>query len=597
MPRCRPSSGFFPVFSSAWLKVESKSLPSLACQGSATIATSTRVIHFFVTAMSGGGWTWSVTLACACVKFLQAIQIRFGPVYAPFVADALGVDVGAFLDAIGTASLLTLFSIFLSPLQDVVGSHRMFLLGESLALLGLVCALSKHSLVIVACGWTLFLAGGSLNNGAFQSMASRCNDAASLSRVTSMLEAGWAMASLIGLPLVGVLLRRTSWSILFACLIALHVLPAIYVARKFFELVAGNGATASSEATTTRITTSVPARDESNSVREDAAPSPLIAIRSTFAHFRQTLSDVNCCLALLFGMCVTANSTLNGGALGQWLKYTYDLDSESVGLLSLSLGMGELTGAILFSRLAPIYSVTRVLWAGATALVGAQCLLAALNGIGMWAGICAFYVCAACSEFTLIASITFVSSGIVTAHSIGTLVGLYFSTFNIGATCGALFVTPLFDKGGLAAVSFTGACMVLLSACVFWYKLSWAAVVGDARAPSTIDAHTATGDGDASYAGALCVPAATGTPCASVPEASLPPLSRCQVLDQATVLSVSSPAPAPLFAATAPPPPLSRFHALDECAASAQLCLVMNATGAVHLVVHTGDPHLALHSP
>jgi predicted MFS family arabinose efflux permease len=353
--------------------------------------------------------------------------------------------------------MLLLLLSWQAPLQDIFGSHKVFLLGESLSIIGLLFALSKYSIPVISLGWLLFLSGASINNGAIQSIMSHSVEPSELSRTTSMLETGWAMASLVGLPLLGVVLKRSSWTVLFCGMLALHLIFASFVTFKFFGLIRSM-----------KTQKQLDHQHDTSPVVDEVAPkSALDVLKATLNHFRETFANPRCQSVLIFGICLTANSTLNGAVFGQWLAYRYGFDSERVGLLSLCMGAGELTGAFFMSRLTARFGRKRVFTYGILCLFLAQLLLAAIESFSLWLGIISFYICATCSELTLICSITLVSSGAVSDHSIGTLVGLYFSTFNLGSMCAAFFVSPIFQFGGLPAVSLTGGSLVILSALVF----------------------------------------------------------------------------------------------------------------------------------
>lgn len=501
-------------------------------------------------AIAAARWTTATTAACVLIKMLQAIQIRFGPVYASFLADYLRVDAGDFLDAIGAAALCTAATIVLAPLQDVYGAHRIFVFGETMAVLGLALALCHFSLPLISIGWFLFLGGASLINGAFQSLLSAAVAPAELGRITAVLEGGWSFASLIGLPLVGVVLQRTSWSVLFGALIALHVPAAVFLAAKF-------------NATAAAVAANRQAANESTA--SSSSPSALAAISSSLSHFRTVLGNARAVAVLVFAVCVTANSTLNGAVLGQWLRRAFDCDSETVGLLSLCLGAGELVGTVAVVRVGDRIGHRRAIWLGCACVIAAQCALAAatsgIDGLaGRNVGLVMFFVCAACTEFTLICAVTFVSSGAASGarDSIGTLMCLFFCCFNIGAMGGAFIVTPAFERAGVAGVSLTGASLVVVGVCTLRAVMQCFPVASD---EDEVGGDT-EGAGNATLENGL---SKQGSETVAAPRA----LSRDQVLEQPAPALDSLPAAA------------SRSDA--HASLPAALYLIMGADGAVRV--------------
>jgi hypothetical protein len=84
---------------------------------------------------------------------------------------------------------------------------------------------------------------------------------------------------------------------------------------------------------------------------------------------------------------------------------------------------------------------------------------------GLVPGLVFIFVCFVTGEFTFVAAISFASSGLVIDFSIGTMMTLFFSAFNLGAMMSAFTVEPVYHLGGkgLLGTALEGGCVILLS--------------------------------------------------------------------------------------------------------------------------------------
>lgn len=169
-----------------------------------------------------------------------------------------------------------------------------------------------------------------------QTVVSSSVHSSSLGRVTGIIEAGWPLSSLLGLPLVGVVLKRASWTAWFSLLLSLHALAGLFLLRQFTLLrerqqkedrLPGKNDSTESEKLTNQSKNS--SYSSSTSAATSSTPSPstfspspsiLSIITDSLTHFRAVLSHVPALITIFLGMTMSCLTTLNNASLGLWLE-------------------------------------------------------------------------------------------------------------------------------------------------------------------------------------------------------------------------------------------------------------------------------------
>ena len=90
---------------------------------------------------------------------------------------------------------------------------------------------------------------------------------------------------------------------------------------------------------------------------------------------------------------------------------------------------------------------------------------------GLVPGLVMIFLCFVTGEFTFVASIAFASSGAIVAESVGTLMGLFFCSFNVGAMLSAFTVTPVYARFGMAGSAAVSATAMLTGTLMLRFAL------------------------------------------------------------------------------------------------------------------------------
>jgi len=157
-------------------------------------------------------------------RIVISISRRFAYPFAPALSRGLGVEITAITSLVALNQATALLALAIAPLSDKFGYRRMMLAGLCVLGLGMLCGglAPAYTTVMLA----LFLAGLGKNmfDPANQGYVS---DRVPLNRrgqIVGLLETSWALGTLLGLPLVGLLMQEAGWRAPFLAIGAMAVL-------------------------------------------------------------------------------------------------------------------------------------------------------------------------------------------------------------------------------------------------------------------------------------------------------------------------------------------------------------------------------------
>lgn len=247
--------------------------------------------------------------------------------------------------------------------------------------------------------------------------------------VIALSELGWSGAFLVGVPAVGWLMERTSWSTPFAWLALAAVLLGGWLWR---ELISDP-----------------PAQGERPTIRTG---------------FRSILANPSAIGFLAISLFISAGNETVAIVFGLWLEVDFGLQIAALGAASAVIGLAELGGEGLVAGLADRLGKRRAVAIG---IVSNSLAALALPGLGRTLpgallGLFLFYLT---FEFTVVSSLPLLTEQVPQARA--TLIASNITGFSLGRTLGALAGGPLFRMGlaancGAAAAINLAALAVLL---------------------------------------------------------------------------------------------------------------------------------------
>jgi len=364
----------------------------------------------------------------AAVRTVMNTGHRLVYPFLPVIARGLGVDLQTAALAVSARSLLGFFGPAIGSAGDRLGRRRAMV--TALMMLGVGFALVRPFPIYLV--FALALALNSIAKILFDSsMQAYLGDLVQYSRrglAIAVTELGWSLASLIGLPLVGLVIAHSGWSAAFPWIAAL----AFGAACVLYIVLPADG-----QALASRMRLSDGLR--------------------VVARHRIALA------ALAVGLLITTANEVVNIVFGAWLEQAFALQIVALGAASIVIGAAELAGegfvAGFTDRLGKVRSVALGILLNSVAAILLPILGQTLPGAGV--GLFLFYVT---FEFTLVSAIPLMTELVPAARA--TVMASNISAHALGRALGALLGPALFALGfaanGVAAAGLNLLALLLL---------------------------------------------------------------------------------------------------------------------------------------
>lgn len=365
----------------------------------------------------------------AAVRTVVNTGFRLVYPFLPVIARGLGVDLQAAALAVSARSILGVFGPVIGSAGDRLGRRRAMV--TALLIFGVGFALVRPFPIYWV--FALALALQSIAKMLFDSsMQAYLGDMVQYARrglAIAVTELGWSLASLIGLPLVGLIMAGSGWAGAYPWIAALAFGGAVVL----YLVLPPDG-------------------------RELAARMRLSDGLRVVA--RQRIALAGLAVGLLIN---TANEVVNI-VFGAWLEQAFALQIVALGAASIVIGAAELAGegfvAGFTDRLGKVRSVALGLLLNCVAALALPILGRTLPGAAL--GLFLFYVT---YEFTLVSSIPLMTELVPAARA--TVMASNISAHALGRALGGLLGSILFGLGfaanGLAAAGLNLLALLLLT--------------------------------------------------------------------------------------------------------------------------------------
>jgi predicted MFS family arabinose efflux permease len=377
---------------------------------------------------------WTVALILFGVLFLGVSDTQLVPPLLPLIAQDMGTTPGHAGIIVTTYSLAAAaFALFVGPLSDRVGRKKILVSG--LALFTLASFLTYHvssfnALVILRA--LTGLAAGTLSTSAL-SFAGDYYPYEQRGRAMGVLSMGYFVAFVIGVPAGALAASRLGWHWVFGCLsAAAAVMLAIVLAR-----LPGD------------------ARQKKHVARYSSAFTDHIVKRDRLAG-------------------VVAAFLTSGGIVGfltyvgAWLKTTYGMDVEKIGLLFMVSGLAAVVASPLSGWLSDHAGKRNVIiWSNVVLAFLFLIVAKSSIGVGLVLGIAALSIAASARQAPLHA----LTTEIVGPEVRGEYIAVRNAASQVGIAAVATISSEAFDAAGFSAVAVIAAVATLLiPVCCIWLR-------------------------------------------------------------------------------------------------------------------------------
>ena len=353
---------------------------------------------------------------------------RFAYPFAPVLSRGMGVSLTAFTSIIAVNQATTLLGMFFGPLADRLGYRLMMLTGLGLLVVGMFLGGILPFYGVVMAGLFLSGLGKSVFDPAYQAYFGETIPYHRRGMVIGIIETSWAGSTLVGVPLLAVLIDRAGWRAPFFVLGGLGLL-GIAAIRLF-----------------------IPSDDKTSRER----PSVLDFGRT----WQPLLRDRTALGAFGFAFFVSIANDNLFVVYGAWLESAFGLSIVAIGIGTSLIGMAELCGELLTVVLADRFGLKRsvLLGLGLSALsygglpFCGSALPPALAGL--------FFIFFTL-EFTIVSFLSLCTE--LQPKSRATMMAGFFAAAGLGRIIGALIGGPVWLAGGISATGTVSALISLLA--------------------------------------------------------------------------------------------------------------------------------------
>ena len=352
---------------------------------------------------------------------------RFAYPFAPVLSRGLGVSLSAITSLIAINQVTSLLGALIGPLSDRLGYRKMMIAGMAMLAAGMLAAAMFPIYGVVLVALLMAGLGKSIFDPALQAWVGSRVPYRRRALVMGVMETSWSASTLIGIPLVAVLMDRFGWQSPFLVMGGLGCIGAVAL---FFIIP-----------------------DEPERSGQHASPAEYIGAYARLIANKPALG------ALGYVFFVSAANDNLFVVYGAWLEKRFELGIVALGLGTSLIGVAELAGEGLTAAISDRIGLKRALVAGLSLSVLSYfalpfldtSLAASLSGLAML-----FLI----FEFTMVTSITLCTELLPGFRA--TMMSGFFATAGIGRVLGALMGGALWQAGGILATGCLSGVLTLL---------------------------------------------------------------------------------------------------------------------------------------
>lgn len=384
------------------------------------------------------GLTGKIALATLCRLILNSAR-RFAYPFAPALSRGLGVHLTAITSVIAVNQATAVLGIFIGPLTDRLGTRFMMLVAMGMLAVGMISGgiFPVYGVILAA----LFLAGmgKSIFDPAIQSYVGEYVPYHRRGLAIGMIEFSWAGSTLLGVPLLGLLIEHLGWRSPFyamggAALLGLLVLMVV-----------------------------IP-KDRKNPVRCPTGGRIRDAWRRLVTD-RATLGTIG------FAFFVSAANDNLFVVYGAWLEKSFSMSIVALGFGTSVIGIAELAGEGLTAAISDRLGLTRAVAIGLSLCVVSYVVLPfmsqrlplALGGL--------FFIFLT-YEFTIVSALSLGTELLPGMRA--TMMSGFLGAAGAGRVIGALMGGPIWLQGGIFTTALVSAAISILGLlCLLWGLHDW----------------------------------------------------------------------------------------------------------------------------
>jgi predicted MFS family arabinose efflux permease len=382
--------------------------------------------------------TLSIVVTTLCRLVLNTAR-RFVYPFAPALSRGLGVPLTAITSLIAVNQATAVLGLFFGPIADRLGYRLMMLTGMTLLVAGMFAGglFPFYGVILIA----LFLAGlgKSMFAPALQAYVSERVPFHRRGLAIGFLEFSWAGSTLLGIPLIAILIDRLGWRAPFFVMGGLGIL-GILALSILIEKTA-----------------------------QKKAPGQSLPIFR--GAWRQLLRERAALGALSYSFWISVANDNLFVVYGAWLEKQFDLSIVALGLGTAVIGIAELAGESFTAALADRLGLKRALIGGLAACLICYGILPLLGQtLGM--ALTGLFFLFLTFEFTIVTGLSLFTELVPASRA--TMMASYLAMGGVGRVVGALIGGPIWLAGGIFATALVSTAISGLAlVSLIWGLRGW----------------------------------------------------------------------------------------------------------------------------
>ena len=364
---------------------------------------------------------------------------RFAYPFAPVLSRELGVPLTSITSLIAVNWATSLLGVFFGPLADRFGYRKMMVLGLVMLTVGMFAGgfFPLYSVILI----TLFLAGlGKIVfDPAVQAYVSERVPYNRRATAIGFLEISWAGSTLLGIPLIALLIDNVGWRSPFFAMGAIGLAGIIALIVIFPP-------------------------DE----KLISKPRRSLSVKKVLPIILQDKASLGALAYVFFFSAAIDNLFVVYGA---WLEKAFSVGIVALGMATSVIGVAELVGEILVVTISDRFGLKRVVMVGVTICIFTYGLLS-FAGQSLLPALAGLFIHFLIFEFTIISSVALCTE--LQPGMRATVIAGFFAAAGLGRILGALIGGPIWLAGGIVATSLVSSgitAFALMSLC--WGLRGW----------------------------------------------------------------------------------------------------------------------------
>lgn len=364
---------------------------------------------------------------------------RFAYPFAPVLSRGIGVELTAITSLIAANQATALLGIFFGPVADRLGYRLMMLAALAMLSLGMFAGgfFPFYGVILIA----LFLAGigKTIFDPAVQAYASERVPFKQRGLVIGLIEYSWSASTLVGIPLVALLIDRFGWRSPFFVLGGLSMVGMVMLAVV------------------------IPRDNKKNTSHQTSM--------NLWGAWCQLLKKRTALGAMGFAFFISAANDNLFVVYGAWLEKSFDLSIIAIGMSTGLIGLAELSGETLTAVFADRFGLKRTVLTALTLCLISYGILPFL-GLTLPLALTGLFFIFLTFEFAIVTSMSLFTELLPEYRA--TMMSGFFAAAGMGRIAGALMGGHVWLAGGITATGLISAAASGLGlASLVWGLYGW----------------------------------------------------------------------------------------------------------------------------